>query len=368
MLVGLSTTYILFSVFTARTYLIAGSFISLFFMSFAIKQGLFKLNITDHHAILGVSLDANAKQIRLNYLKIAQKLHPDKCRADPAKARTAGQILSKLVNPAYEQLSRKSAYAEHQLVLTQIGKRLAENKEKVTVKNQQAQELLSSGSSAELVYPKLLKKLTVEQYKSLGELGDKIEAISELNLIYLMLKSDRGINRSSLQAPSTTPAKKESGQQTGAQSKSTVTQASAAKTSAPPASTPVEEPTADSRVNAFVSRAQQYISKAEFDRAIKELRDALRINPNHGIAHAVMGRAYLHKKQLTMAKVHIDKAIKAEPHNQIVMDSKKALDKLSRVANKSKASNPGTVGKSSDKNSKSGNSGFFSGFFGSKKK
>lgn len=337
-------------------------------MSFVIKQGLFKLNITDHHAILGVSLDADAKQIRLNYLKIAQKLHPDKCRADPVKAKTAGQILSKLVNPAYEQLSRKTAYAEHQLVLTQIGKRLAENKDKIVVKNRQAQELLEAEVSAELVYPKLLKKLTTEQYKSLGELGDKIEAISELNLVYLMLKSDRGINRSSFQAPSATPTSKKPSQQTVAQNKSTVTQASTSKTSAQPTPTPAEEPTTDSRVNAFVSRAQQYISKAEFDRAIKELKDALRINPNHGVAHAVMGRAYIHKKQLTMAKVHIDKAIKAEPHNQIVMDSKKALDKLSRVANKSKASNPGTGGKSKDKNNKSGNSGFFSGFFGSKKK
>ena len=334
-------------------------------MSFAIKQGLFKLNIIDHHAILGVSLDADAKQIRLNYLKIAQKLHPDKCRADPARARTAGQILSKLVNPAYEQLSRKSAYAEHQLVLTQIGKRLAENKNKVAVKNQQAQELLKAGGSAELIYPKLLKKLTAEQYKSLGELGEKVEAISELNLVYLMLQSDRGVNRSSTRATAA-PQKQQPSKQTVTQNKSTVTQKNPAKS--PPTTTVPEEPSSDSRVNAFVSRAQQYIAKAEFDRAIKELKDALRIDPNHGVAHATMGRAYLHKKQLTMAKVHIDKAIKAEPHNQMVMDSKKALDKLSRVANKSKSSNPGTGGKSSDKNSKPGNSGFFSGFFGSKKK
>ena len=79
-------------------------------MSFAIKQGLFKLNITDHHAILGVSLDAEPKQIRLRYLKIAQKLHPDKCRADQDKMKLAGQILSKLVNPAYEQLSKKKFF------------------------------------------------------------------------------------------------------------------------------------------------------------------------------------------------------------------------------------------------------------------
>ena len=332
-------------------------------MSFAIKQGLFKLNITDHHAILGVSLDAEPKQIRLQYLKIAQKLHPDKCRQDPAKAKMAGQILSKLVNPAYEQLSRKSAFAEHQLVLTQIGKRLAQNKDKILVKNSLAQELLKAGGSPELVYPKLLKKLITDQYKTLALSAEKIEAISELNLVYLMLKSDRGINRSSFKSAS---AQAKPNKTTFAQNKKTVAQTSTAtKTNS---AEPGSEPSTDSRVNAFVSRAQQYISKGEFDRAIKEIKDALRINPNHGLAHAILGKAYLHKKQLTMAKVHIDKAYKAEPHNQIVMDCKKALDKLSRIANKSKTSSPGVGAKSADKNSKPGNSGFFSGFFGSKKK
>jgi len=332
-------------------------------MSFAIKQGLFKLNITDHHAILGVSLDANPKQIRLQYLKIAQKMHPDKCRSEPARAKMAGQLLSKLINPAYEQLSRKNAFAEHQLVLTQIGKRLAENKDKVIVKSELAQELVKAGQGAELVYPNLLKKLTADHYQDLARIGEVIEAISELNMVYIMVKSDRGVSRSRVQSrPSATTSNK----QTTAQNKTVADRA--AKTTSKAATTPTEEPSTESRANAFVNRAQQYISKGEFDRAVKEVKDALRIDPNHGVAHAVMGRAYLHKRQLTMAKVHIDKAFKAEPHNQVVVDSKKALDKLSRVANKSKASNPGADGKSADKNNKPGNSGFFSGFFGSKKK
>lgn len=330
-------------------------------MSFAIKQGLFKLNIIDHHAILGVSIDADAKQIRMQYLKIAQKLHPDKCRDDAAKARTAGQILSKLVNPAYEQLSRKSAFAEHQLVLTQIGKRLAENKNTITVKNPLAQELLKAGDGAELVYPRLLKQLNAEQYQSLAQSGEIIEAISELNLVYVMLQSDRRINRNNISA--TPPPVKPNQPTTPPPSKATL-----AQEPSPAPTIPVEEPSSDSRVNAFVNRAQQYIAKGEFDQAIQEIKDALRINPNHGIAHAIIGRAYLHKKQLTMAKVHIDKAFQAQPHNEIVVESKKALERLSKVSQQSKASNPGNDGKSNDKNNKPGNSGFFSGFFAPKKK
>ncbi|MEM8722794.1 MAG: DnaJ domain-containing protein [Cyanobacteria bacterium P01_G01_bin.39] len=327
-------------------------------MSFAIKHGLFKLNITDHHAILGVSIDADPKQIRLQYLKIAQKLHPDKCRSDLEYKKRAGQLLSKLVNPAYEQLSRKTAFAEHQLVLIQIGKRLAENQEKVTVKNELAQELLQAGTSAELVYPKLLKKLTTELYSNYEQIGQKIESISELNLVYLMLKGNRGVNRNLNQNSVTKP----SPEPTMAQDKAKVNKADTAA-----ASTPVqtEEPTTESRVASFVKRAQKYISRAEFDRALKELKDALRIDPNNGVAHAVMGRVYLHKNQLTMAKVHISKACTADPHNQLVIDSKKSLDKLTRVSNRSKASNPGSA---ANKNAKSGNNSFLSGFFGSKKK
>ncbi|MCC0178889.1 DnaJ domain-containing protein [Waterburya agarophytonicola K14] len=335
-------------------------------MSFAIKHGLFKLNLIDHHAILGVSLDANPKQIRLNYLKIAQKLHPDKCRQDPQKMEISSEILSRLVNPAYEQLSRKSSFAEHQLVLTQIGKRLAENKSKINVNSAAAQELLKAGVSSELVYPKLLKKLTEEQYKSLEKIQHNIGLISELNLIYLMLKFDRATstapqNKVAQSSAKSTPKptakpKTSKDKQTISQSKPAIT-----KTSPPQNTNTIDEPTPGVRVNAFVGRAQQYIKKGEFDLAVTELRDALRIDPNHGVAHAVMGQAYLHKKQLTMAKVHIGKACKAEPTNSVVMESKKTLDKLMTKANKSKSSN-------ATSNNKPDQSGFFSGFFGSKKK
>lgn len=329
-------------------------------MSFAIKQGLFKLNITDHHAILGVSLDAEPQQIRLQYLKIAQKLHPDKCRADQNKMKIAGQILSRLVNPAYEQLSKKNSFAEHQLVLTQLGKRIAENKSKIKLDTESAQELMKAGDSAELVYPKLLKKIIVGHYDSLTEVAQNIGIISELNLVYLMLKCERGINTkkpiSNATANASNPTK--------SQTKATTDQASPAA-SASETQPKVEEPSTESRVAAFVGRAQQYISKGEYDQAITELRDALRIDPNNGVAHAVMGQAYIRMRQLTMAKVHIGKAGKSAPHNPIVIESQKELEKLIRMVNKSKTSSPNSTQKSAGK---SGNSGFFSGIFGSKKK
>ena len=95
-------------------------------MSFPIEQGLFKYEITDHYAILGVPLNADSRQVRQQYLKIAYILHPDTFRGKTEKAKQlATKILSKLVNPAYEQLSKDRSRNEYQLILSQMGQNLS---------------------------------------------------------------------------------------------------------------------------------------------------------------------------------------------------------------------------------------------------
>ncbi len=77
-------------------------------MSFRVDSGLFKFDFTDHHAILGVPVDADAKDIRKRYLKIARRLHPDSSSfLDSTEKEWANQLLAKLVNPAYEKLSQR---------------------------------------------------------------------------------------------------------------------------------------------------------------------------------------------------------------------------------------------------------------------
>ena len=343
-------------------------------MSFAIKHGLFKLKITDRHAILGVPLDADGKQIRLRYLKIAQQLHPDTCKSDEAKKELASQILSKLVNPAYEELSRKNSSAEHQLVLTQIGKHLAEKKDNINLDFESARELMKAGDKVELLYLKQINNLAKEQYKSLEEITNTIAQISELNLVYLMLKYNRGLNREDNQISKTTTAQtKTVPPKPPAKSpqRSSPPQAKTATPKPPPPPTPAprkikDEPTPQSRIDSYIRRAQQYIDKKEFDRAIKELRDALKIDPNYCTSHALLGKAYLLKQQLTMAKVHINRAYQANPNDPIAIESKKQLDKLTAKQNKSKSSSSDHNKKAHSKSRNSG--GFFSGIFGVRKK
>ncbi len=349
-------------------------------MSFAIKHGLFKLNIIDHHAILGVSLDVDAKQIRLRYLKIAQQLHPDTCKTDETKKQLASQLLSKLVNPAYEALSRKNSFTEHQLVLTQIGKHLADKKDKINLNSELARELLQAGDKIELLYLKELKNLANEQYKSLEQVTNNIALISELNLVYLMLKQNRSLNReesvkakTTITQTQTVPPAPQPSQQAKTTPKSSSQPSQRPKTipkSSPQATNKADnESTSQSRIDSYIRRAQQYIEKNEFNPAIKELRDALKIDPNHSTCHALLGKAYLLKPQLKMAKIHLDKAYQANPNDPLVIESKQKLEKLIKQQdkNKSKTSSNSGFDKKTDSKSKS-SSGLFSSLFGLKKK
>lgn len=324
-------------------------------MSFTIKHGLFRANITDYHAILGVSLNADPKSIRLKYLRIAQKLHPDTCKADGEEKKLASQMLSRLVNPAYEHLSNKSHFAEHQLILTQIGKRYALKSDRITIASEPAKKLFQAEHNLKQVYNQLLKELATNQYQNVDKVLNKIAIISELNLVYLMLSHQQGINREEkVVKPSVQPSKNPSTTNNQPQKKSETTQAKP----------PVEEPSIESRVASYLRRAKDYITNGNFNDAIVELKDALRIDPNNSTCHALMGQAYLRQNQVTMAKIHISKAYKANPKDPAVIESKEELEK---IRNKQ----PQNSQKSSAKNSnqkKSNDSGFFSGFFGQKKK
>lgn len=325
-------------------------------MSFALKNGLFKLNITDYHAILGVPLNSDTKQIRLQYLKIAQKLHPDTCKADKDQKKLASDLLSKLVNPAYKQISNKNSYAEYQLVLTQIGNRLAEEVDKVTIASEAARELLQSGDKIELLYHKLVKNLCKEQYKSLDEATTYIAQLSELNLVYLMLTQGQTARREKSVSAKTIKSQTEPKVKVAKNTSAT-----------PDAQENDDELVSKSRIDSFIRRAEEYMAKNSFAMAISELRGALKIDPNHSTCHGLLGKAYLQQNQSTMAKVHMNKAWNANPKDPVAIECKQLLDKLNKgnPKNKSKSSTLGSKGKSQ---AKSASGGIFGGLFGTKKK
>ncbi len=330
-------------------------------MSLNIKHGLFKYDLMDHHAILGVPVTADANSIRKRYLKLARLLHPDTVKVNNEQERAqASELLSKLINPAYETLKGKTR-DEHQLVLEQTGKRLANEGGTPAVTNEIAKGLLKAGNNVDLAYAQALKALTENQYRSIAECEQSIGDLSELNLVYLMMKAGQGL-RQAAPAPKAPPQ---------AAAKANPAAAAAA------AATAAEQ----SPVSAYVRRAQEYIQKNNFAKAVLELRDGLKLEPKNSTCHSLLGMAYLKQNQVSMAKVHVMKALQSNPEEKIALQCKAVIEKRlgQPLSSHSAGSNSSgnTAGKARDGRSasnsgksdqKSGSGGMFGGLFGGKKK
>lgn len=316
-------------------------------MSLKIDSGLFKFNFTDHHAILGVPIDADFKEIRKRYLEIARRLHPDSCVAiTQADKQQASQLLSKLVNPAYEKFSKNANRAEYIVLLKEMSKRLVQESNCIELKSEISKQL-NQTNNIDHIYKTSLAKLAETQYNSFDQVLQMIAQISELNLVYLMRKGSSTLQSQPPKSIGTSPT----------QTPSTPT--------APPPSQP------ETIVDQYYRRAQALIEKNNFAQARVELQDALKLEPNNGRCHSLMGVVYLKQNQTTMAKVHINKALQLNPKDPIALKSKKFLDQIAQKSSvpqstpsKTTQSRP-TGDKQADN---SGGGGLFGGLFGGKKK
>lgn len=332
-------------------------------MAINIEQGLFTADFTDHHAILGVPVDAEPKVIRKQYLQLARRLHPDSCAtASEADRARAAEFLSKLVNPAYEKLSDEKNYAEYQLLLKLKGQQTLQQQDTVVLSSEPARKLASErGAGVEAVYHNALKELARQQYEQLENTATITGQISELNLVYLMRKAGDG------ESTAGTPARPKPSAGTGAPPASKP----GAKARPQPSATPPQQRTAQEQrsvVSSYLWRAQELERKQDFPGAIKELRDALKLEPQNGDIHCRLGVIYLRTNQGTMAKIHFRKALEINPQDQRAQQGLQRVDPTAggdRSPEKSTASKPGKS--NPGKGGKSDGGGLF-GLFGGKKK
>ncbi|WP_016952095.1 J domain-containing protein [Anabaena sp. PCC 7108] len=310
-------------------------------MSLKLDCGLFKYDFIDHHAILCVPVDADAKEVRKRYLKIARRLHPDSSTVVGETAKqVANELLSKLVNPAYEKLSVERNRAEYTLVLSQIGKRLAQSSESIELTTDVAKQLLSA-PNIDLLYKNQLTKISTTQFDDLQQASQIIAQISELNLVYLMRTSGHSIIKPQL--PSSNPPR---------------------TNIAPPP--PPPPPKEDSAVEQYLRRAQTLLQKNQFALAKVELQDALRLEPRNSRCHSLIAMAYLGENQLRMAKIHLDNALKLNPQEKLALEWKPKVDKALGI--KPNATQVNSSPNHGDKQpDKSGSGGLFGGLFGGKK-
>jgi tetratricopeptide (TPR) repeat protein len=302
-------------------------------MSFQLDRGLFQFDFTDRHAILGVSVNAEEINIRERYQAVARLLHPDsgKWKTD-ADRELAVKLFSRLVTHAYGQLSRSSQLQEQTIMLELLGKRLVEQGSQLQIIDPLSQELYKSGHDFELVYDRLLTQLATRQYTELIESEQIVNQISELNMVYMLRKQLKSVQSA---PPSASTASTSSGVKE-------TTSGDVGKTS------PVE---------GALRRAEDYMTKKNWIKAVTELRDAIGVEPNNGRAHALLGLVYLNQQQTTMAKISINKAVQLAPKDPQVIQAKLEFDRASSSPQKSSS------GKTAPKKS---NEGIFGGLFGKK--
>jgi tetratricopeptide (TPR) repeat protein len=301
-------------------------------MSFKLDRGLFQFDFTDRHAILGVSVNAGEINIRERYQAIARLLHPDSARwKTDTDQHLAVRLFSRLITHAYGQLSRQSQLQEQMIMLELLGKRLLEQSSQIQIADPLCQQLYQSGNDFEQVYDRLLTQLATQQYLEPSQSERAINQISELNMVYLLRKQ--------LQSISSTPP-----------TASSTLSASATKetTSAELKPSPVE---------GALRRAEDYMSKKNWVKAVPEIKEVISVEPNNARAHTLLGLVYLHQQQMTMAKISINKAVQLAPRDPQVIQAKQEFDRVS---------NPNNNGANGKNAPKKASEGMFSGLFGKK--
>lgn len=327
-------------------------------MALKIDRGLFKYDFIDFHAVLCIPVDADAKEIRKRYLKIARRLHPDSiASASDAEKKLASELLSKLVNPAYEKLFNERERADYIVMLSQMGKRLVQESASVEISTELARKMASS-PNVEQIYKSALAKIAETQFDSLVQVPQVIAQISELNLVYLMRTALKKIA-----APAAPPPPPPTQTKVN-------TPASASTTATKTTPTP-QQPKEESAVTQYIRRAQELVSKNQLAPARVELQDALKLEPNNSRCHSLIGLVYIKQNQIKMAKVHFDRALQLDPKDETALEWKPKIEKVlgKQPSSSSSGSKASTSSNTGDKQaSKSTGSGLFGGLFGGKKK
>jgi curved DNA-binding protein CbpA len=293
-------------------------------MSFQIKRGLAEFGYADHYAVLGLPVDSAAAIIRKRYITLARLLHPDSCSPSVDKQQ-ASQVLSKLVNPAYQFLSQDKERTDYEMLLKLVGQRANLEFDSARLHYQTGRDLLTS-DRYEIFYTETTQELSEHQYTQLGQLVNAIEQMSELNLMFLLRRELMQSPRSTHSFAGTSPAPTVA-----------VTPSSPEVSVTTPAKEPANPqtvPPSDAFIRQYIRRAEEYIEKKLYQPAIQELRSAQKLDPQNFRCNLLLGIIYLKLKQPKMAKGYLLNAQKLEPRNAQLLQEMEELKKQESLASK----------------------------------
>jgi len=256
---------------------------------------------SDPYAILGVSVAADERRILTRYRSVAKRLHPDAqfSAADPQQE-FVSQVLSKLVNPAYQRLKQEKGRSETLATLRFKVRRFTREQE-LEPRTDAGQRLLSIvEAEVDLVYEDQLGQLCQSQYDSPEAFELYTGQIAELNLIYLRRKMGTVVMRE---------------KRTGLMATSMAT--TPPTTAAEPSST--NSHLSISYADRHFKRAQEYLRTKNITAALQELKDAIKLDPKNSNYHCLIGQVYLLANLPGMAKVHFKQALRLDPTHGIAL-------------------------------------------------
>ncbi|MEN8443539.1 MAG: tetratricopeptide repeat protein [Cyanobacteria bacterium J06634_6] len=287
---------------------------------------LINLVEVDPFALLGIAVSADEKRIAKRYRQVAKQLHPDALSSatdadtQGLTVEVAASIIARIVNPSYQKLKHDKTRQETLASLRLRVRRLVRTEKLVPTFSDAQQLEYIKEENVDIFYEQALSQLASIQFRSLGDLHTKTLEIGQLNLIYLRRKlSDLVIRpkRAGLMANAVTPTV------------ATRVNANPAANGGGPASGPLNANAKDAPdidyTAKHTARAKTYLTQQNYEMAVQELRDALKLSPQNPELHSMIGQAYYKQKMSGMAKAHFRQALKLKPNHRVAQKYGKLL-------------------------------------------
>lgn len=298
---------------------------------------------SDPFALLGISVSADEKRIAKRYRHVAKQLHPDalsgEAEALGLTPEIAANVIARIVNPSYQKLKHEKSRQETLTTLRLRVRRLVRT-EKLVPTFPDAQQLENlAKDEVDVFYEQAMRQLASVQFRSLGDLHTQSLAIGQLNLIYLRRKMDDLVirpKRAGLMTTAVTPTAAMRSQRNSAPASGPLSGPLSGPMSGPlsGALNGTEPSPETDYVAKHTARAKTYLKQQNYENAVQELRDALKIAPQNPELHSMLGQAY-YKQQLSgMAKAHFRQALKLRPNHKVAQKYGKLLGITDEVIEK----------------------------------
>jgi tetratricopeptide (TPR) repeat protein len=144
----------------------------------------------DYYAALGIPVSATAEQINDAYKKIARSksLRPGFLGQTTPEGQYASWLLSRLINPAKELLLKEQERIEYDATIKLQVRRLMEDKSRDPYPSNPLCDSLRAAADLETAYQEAVAKIASIQFDDLYGVLTQAEALSELNLTYLLCR------------------------------------------------------------------------------------------------------------------------------------------------------------------------------------